>query len=209
MNNDLIDDLAYVKTLAEEGRDTPLVGGFMYVLWGSLFSVAAFIVYAHDLGWLGSAPSLGFAPWIAAFVIGWGASMFVGRRNGAKPGASTLGNKTANATWFAVGIFMTTFWFSLFFVHDNFTHMGVPPYFLFNLMFPIAFGIYAIAFFATATASRSGWLRWIGLAAILFSCLTLALMGSMHQILAGAIGTLICAVFPGVILMRQEPNQIV
>ena len=39
--DDISDDLAYVKALAEEGRDTPLVGGIMYVIWGCLIGAAA------------------------------------------------------------------------------------------------------------------------------------------------------------------------
>ena len=69
---------------------------------------------------------------------------------------------------------------------------------------------YSVASSAEATISlgRES-LIWIGLAAIFFSCVSLMLMGSMHQTLAGAIGTLVCAVLPGVILMRREPNRIV
>lgn len=209
MDSNLQDDLAYVKALAEEGRDTPLVSGVYYALWGGLIGAAALISYAHGLGFMEDARILGYAPFIAAFAIGWIASFAIGRRTGAKPGATTLGNKTASAVWMGVGVFLTAFWCSLFVVHDNFTDAGVPEWFLFNLMFPVSFGVYGVAFYATATAARVGWLRWFALAAWGMTIVTLLLMGSMHQVLAGGIGTLLCAFVPGVLLMRGEPREIV
>ena len=45
MNPDLASELAYVRSLAEEGRDAPLVSGVYYLLWGGLMTVAALIVF--------------------------------------------------------------------------------------------------------------------------------------------------------------------
>ena len=209
MTDDIRDDLAYVKALAEEGRDTPLVGGVYYVLWGSLIALASAFVYAQalklvDVGGLGW-----YVPWIAVFVIGWAASIALGRRTGAKPGAATLGNRTAGAVWFAVGVFMTGFWFTLMIVHDNFISLGVPPNFLFSLMFPIGFGLYGVAFYATAAAGRLSWLKWCAVAAWICSALALSLMATAHQLLVGAIGSLVCVVLPGLIMMRGEPSEVV
>ena len=94
-------------------------------------------------------------------------------------------------------------------MHDNFTGAGVPPYLLFNLMFPVAFGLFGVAFFATATAARADWLRYIAIAAWGFAIATLALLTSAHQLLVSAIGVFVCSVVPGFILMRGEPSEIV
>lgn len=209
MTDDIRDDLAYVKALAEEGRDTPLVGGVLYVIWGGLIGLVALLAYGEDVGVIPFNAFGGIAPWVVAIAIGWALSMYLGRRTGAKPGASTIGNRTATAVWFSVGVFMTLFWITLIFVHDNFTAIGVPPGFLFGLMFPMAFGLYGVAFFATATAARAGWLRWIAFAAWICAGLSLALMNNVHQLLIGGVGSFICAVLPGVILMRGEPSEIV
>ncbi|MEM8770310.1 MAG: hypothetical protein AAGD92_01555 [Pseudomonadota bacterium] len=206
---DLASDLAYVKALAEEGRDTPLVGGIYYVIWGGLVGAAALLVYLHDVGVLSSIPTLGYSPFLIAFIAGWIGSFTIGSRADRKPGARTLGNRTASAVWFAVGICLTGFWLTLMVVHDNFQNAGVPPYFLFNLMFPVAFGFYGVAFYATATAGRVGWLRIIALGALVFAALSLAFMGSVHQTLVGAMGSLCCALLPGLILMRGEPSEVV
>lgn len=207
--DDISDDLAYVKALAEEGRDTPLVGGIMYVIWGGLIGVAGLSVYAHAMQWINLGSAAGFGPWLAAGGIGWVLSIVLGRRASRKPGAATLGNKTAMSVWFSVGMFITGFWFVLIAVHGNFTEYGVPRYFLFGLMFPMFFGLYGVALFATATAARAPWLKWAAALSWIFSGASMALMASPHQMLVAVIGCLVCVVAPGLILMRNEPSEIV
>lgn len=208
-SEDLASELAYVRSLAEEGATAPLLGGFYYVLWGGLMGLASLIVYAFAAGLLPAVPAGFFAPWIVAGVIGWVLSFAWGRKLDGKPGALTLGNKTAQSVWLAVGLFMTVLWFGLLFVHDDFTQYGVPDYFLFSFMFPVAFGVYGVAFFATATASKLPWLRWCAYLSWGFSVLSLFLLGSAHQLLAGGVGCFLTAVLPGVLLMRREPGNIV
>lgn len=207
--DDISDDLAYVKALAKEGRDTPLVGGIMYVIWGGLIGAAGLIVYAHAMHWINLGPAAGFAPWLTALVIGWVLSIVLGRRTSRKPGAATLGNKTATAVWFSVGVFITGFWFVLMVVHDNFQAVGIPPYFLFGLMFPMFFGLYGVALYATATAARATWLRWFAALSWIMSAVSMILMASPHQMLVGVIGCFIGVAAPGLILMRNEPSEIV
>jgi len=206
---DIASDLAYVKALAEEGRDTPLVNGVFYVIWGGLIGATALIVYSDLMGWIALGAASGMAPWIIAIAAGWALSMVFGRRAHAKSGAATLGNKTAGAVWFAVGLFVTGFWIALMFVHDNFSALGVPAYFLFNLMFPISFGLFGVAFFATAAAARAAWMRYFAFASWGFSIACLFLMSSVHQPLVAGVGVLSCAFLPGVILMRKEPSDVV
>jgi hypothetical protein len=206
---ELASDLAYVRSLAEEGATAPLVGGFYYVLWGGLMGLAALIVYVFALDLL-PVGRLGFLlPWMIAGAAGWIFSFAWGRGAAVKPGAMTLGNKTARSVWFAVGVFMTLLWLTFMIVHDNYAALGVPRYFLFSLMFPIAFGVYGVAFFATATAAKLEWLRWYAYLAWAFCVLCLFLLDSAHQFLAGGIGCFVTAALPGALLMQREPRNIV
>jgi len=209
MNNQLKDDFEFVKTLAQEGHDTPLVSGAYYLLWGGLMGLAAFLSYADDIQLVNLGRYAGVWPWVTAISAGWIISFLMGPKTGAKPGASTLGNKTARAVWFSVGIFTSLFWVTLMFVHDDFSALGVPDYFLFGLMFPLAFGAFGVAFYSTATASRTPWLRWFGFAAWGFSSVSLAMMANPHHMLICSIGVLVCAALPGYLLMRNEAAEIV
>lgn len=208
MDDKLKDDLAYVRALAEEGRDTPLTNGLFYVIWGVLIGGAALVTYLSAIGVFGGF-SVGIWLWVGVIAAGWILCFTVGKRVGGKPGVSTLGNRTARSVWMGVGIFVTSYWLTMLLAHDNYTAYGVPPYFLFNLMFPIAFGAFGVAFFATATAGRLDWMRWFALAAWGFSAGSLFLLGSATQALVSALGCFVCAVVPGVLLMRGEPSDIV
>lgn len=206
---DLADDLAYVRSLAEEGRNAPLVGGFFYMLWGGLLGLAALTVYLDGVGALDLGAFAGRAPWIGAVALGWALSLTVGRSAHRKPGAATVGNRTAMSVWFAVGVFLTAFWLTLIAVHDNYVDAGLRPHFIFGLMFPVGFGLYGVAFYATSVAARIGWLKFVAVAALGFSMLSLFFLDSVHLYLIAAIGSFFCAFLPGVILMRCEPSTLV
>jgi hypothetical protein len=209
-DENLASEVAYVKSLAEEGRNAPLVGGVLYLIWGIVIGVAAFATWLRAASIVPLPDFVGGAAfWIAALAIGWGLCFFLGPRIRAKPGALTIGNRTAMSTWFGVGVFMLIYWFTLLLLRDKFTADGVTPHTLFGTMFPIAFGVYGIAFYATATAARLEWMRGFAVAAWIFSVASLYYFADDRQLLVAAVGSVICAVLPGLLLMRREPNDIV
>lgn len=209
-NDDLAREIAYVKTLAEEGRSAPLVGGVLYVIWGAVIGVAAFVTWLRAADLVPLPEFIGGAAfWAVAIALGWGLSFSLGPRIGAKPGALTIGNKTAMSAWLGVGVFLLIYWLALLALHDNFTSDGVRPYALFSTMFPVAFGVYGIAFFATATAAQLDWMRGFAIAAWVFSVSSLYYFGDDRQLLVAAVGSLVCAFLPGLLLMRREPSEIV
>lgn len=208
-NADLAGEIAYVKTLAEEGRNAPLVGGVLYVIWGAAIGIAALLSYFQYSGAIALPFVGGIWFWVAALGVGWAASFTIGRSAGAKPGALTVGNKTASAAWFAIGVFMSAFWVAAMLFQGRFRSVGIEPTLIFGLMFPIAYGLYGIAFYATAVAARLDWMRGFAAAAWVFSIASLYFIGDTKQFLVGAAGSLVCAIFPGVLLMRREPSDIV
>jgi hypothetical protein len=205
----LASEVAYVKALAEEGRNAPLVGGVHYVIWGVLMALAALGSYATVAGAIALPFVGGLWFWGAAFVAGWVLSFIIGAKSGARPGALTVGNKTARAAWIAVGVFMSLFWISAMIFQSRLNAAGFEGRFLYGLMFPIAFGLYGIAFFATSVAARLDWMRGFAVASWIFSVAALYFIGDARQFLVGAAGSLVCAALPGALLMRREPSEIV
>ena len=204
---DLAGELAYVKTLAEEGRNAPLVGGAIYLIWGVVIAAASLLNYFAFTGALSLPFFGGLWFWVAAFAAGWGSSIAYGARRRGAPGALTIGNKTASAAWLAVGLFLSIFWIAAMAFRGHFTSVGIEPGYVFGLIFPIAFGAYGIAFFATAVAARLDWMRGFAGAAWIFSIAALYFIGDEKQFLIGAAGSLVCAALPGVLLMRREPSD--
>lgn len=209
-SEDIASEIAYVKSLAEEGRNAPLVGGVLYLIWGIVIGVGAFATWLRAASIVPFPDFVGGAAfWIAALAIGWGLSFFLGPKIRLKPGAMTIGNRTAMSAWFGVGVFLLIYWVALLLLHDKFTADGVKPFALFGTMFPVAFGVYGIAFYATATAARLDWMRGFAVAAWIFSFASLYYFADDRQLLVAAAGSVICAVLPGVLLMRREPGEIV
>lgn len=213
MTNSLKDalagEVAYVKALAEEGRNAPLVGGVLYVIWGAAMGISALATWASASGVVALPFVGGLWFWVASFVIGWAASFIIGGKTMTKPGALTVGNKTARAAWIAVGIFMSLFWVAAMVFQGRLAAAGFEGRFLFGLMFPVAFGLYGIAFFATAVAARLDWMRGFAIASWVFSVAALYFIGDARQFLVGAAGSLLCAALPGLLMMRREPSEIV
>lgn len=207
--SEIASELAYVRALAEEGRFAPLLGGRIYVLWGSLMALAAFATWLDAIGVAGFENVAGWTIWLAAGAVGWGVSFLFSARARRMPGAATVGNRTARAAWLAVGLFVSLFFATLMLVHDDYVGVGLPRYFLFSLMFPVAFGLYGVAFFATAAAARATWFRYVAILAWGFSIGGMFLLASPHQMLLAAAGSVCCAVLPGAALMRGEPRDIV
>ncbi len=206
---DLASDLAYVRSLAEEGAHAPLVSGRYFVVWGGLMAAASLLVYLNAVGVTNFGNAGFMAPWFVALAAGWIVSYVMRKDVSGKPGAATLGNKTAGSVWYAVGLFMTFFFGALLFAHGNYESLGIPEYFLFSFLYPIGFGLYGVSFWATSTAARVSWLKYFALASWAFSGLLLFFLATSHLFLIGALGLAVCALTPGIILMRREPAMIV
>lgn len=207
---DLASEMAFVKTLAGESRNAPLAGGALYAIWGAVIGTAAF------LSWLRSAEVMalpGFVGglwfWAAALAVGCGLSFLLGPKIAAKPGAPAVGSKTEMSVWFGAGIFMLIYWLSIVVLHDNFEAAGVKPYALFGTMFPVAFGVYGVALHTTAIAGRLDWMRGFVVAAWIFSVASFYYFGEAKQLLVASVGSFVCAAFPGLILMRLGPSDVV
>lgn len=209
LNEALAGEVAYVKALAEEGRNAPLVGGVLYVIWGVLMGLASLGTWAVAAGVMVVPFVGGLWFWVAAIAAGWGASFVFGARSTAKPGALTVGNKTARAAWISVGAFMSLFWIAAMLFQGRLSAAGFEARFLYGLMFPLAFGLYGIAFFATSVAARLDFMRGFAVASWLFAVAALYFIGDPRQFLIGAAGSFLCAGLPGLLLMRREPSETV
>ncbi|MCI5045198.1 MAG: hypothetical protein MRY72_10920 [Aquisalinus sp.] len=201
------DDLAYVRAIAEEGRNVPLVGGSSFVVWGSIIGTTALIQFFMSLGVLPAINML--VLWSAAFVLGWTIGSFVSRRSKNAPGASSIGNRIVGATWGACGIFISLYWLSLMSAFFLYRSDPAPVGFLFATMFPVVFGIYGIAFFVTSIAANQGWYRWVSVGSWIISViLILTLMSDTMMLLAG-LGTYAVVLAPGIVMLKNQPSDIV
>lgn len=203
--DDLLDDLAYARALAEEGRNAPLIGGAYLVLFGVLLCASYALHWAIFTGRIEAlAPGhVGFV-WIGFAVAAAIGMLALNSRVRSKPGGSTTANRVDARVWRGVGITISVVAVGILtqaILSGDFANA--------NAIMAAGFGLYGLALYVTAGISGQRWLGWI---AALAWAASAALWFSMAESWAYLIASAACLVVlagPGLVLMRREPAAIV
>jgi hypothetical protein len=145
----LRDDIAFLRTLAEQGRSGPLVGGSVLLVSGLSFGSASLAVWADATWKLSHSAWTIPGVWIAALIIFmsylFGSKVMQTRSGGA---SKALGMAWSGAGWaiFSVGLSLV-----VMAVH------GKDPYVAAAFM-PFILAIYGSAWFLAAALSGARWL---------------------------------------------------
>ena len=204
------DDLAFVKSVIEEGRTLPTRGGRFAVLWGTYAAVASI------LHWMVVVDIFALGQWaIPVIWFGGGAlagfiSALMQRQLKAKGGTMTMGSAVERTVWTVSGLFFFLFAFGLFMITTleaaGVTHRLPYPSLGFAFFPPVAFGIYAIAQATAARAARRKAYSAAVIACFAFMLATLALVGTHYQLLVSGVGIIAVLVIPGMALLRAEKS---
>lgn len=202
---DLAEDLAYVRTIAEEGRHAPLLGGSYLVFWGLLDGIAWIVQWLllHDL--LVVDPSWHFAVLWAAYGVLAGVGMAVlGARVRELPGRSSLGNRVESAAWTGAG------WGIGAVAFGAIGHMILTGNTLaVDVIVPAAFALFGAALMVTGIVSRERWLAAYAALSYSLAFLLSLFLREDWLYLAGAAGAFIVLLVPGLMLLRKEPSTTV
>ena len=202
-------DLAYVRAVAEEGRNAPLTGGLMFVWWGSVIAIGALLQYVSDMGWV-AFPISTIARWLCVFALGWGLGHFVFVKKVSKiPGSSTFGNQTATAAWVGVGIFMTVYFLSLVGAYFVMGENNRVIAYMFASLFPVTFGLYGVTYLVTSVAVNQSWMRAVSGVSFFFMVLMVFSITTPHNMLLAMFGVIAVAILPGLKMMKDQPSEIV
>lgn len=199
---ELLQDLSYARTLAEEGRRAPLIGGAYLVMFGVLLAVAYSAQYAALTGQIPRGV-IGFI-W-----LGFGAAALVGSfllrgRTKALPGASSISNRADRTVWHAVA------WAILFVVAGAIARgIAYDSYDATSAIMPAGFGLYGVALYSTATMSGHMWLRAFAWLAWALSATMWLFLGEPWAYIVAAVGSILVLLVPGVVMMRAEPSKVV
>lgn len=200
---DLLADLAYARTVAEEGRRAPLLGGAYLIFWGVLNALAFTAHWAILDGRL-PVDQWGFAYlWAGYGVIAALGMTLLRLRTRAKPGLTTIGARAERAVWMGAAAAI------LAIVLGSIARMATTgdvtaP----NAIFGVAFALYGMALFAVATLAEQKWMRafgWLSVS-VAFSLCLFANEPWAYLIAAG--GSLLVLAAPGIVLLKNEPAAI-
>lgn len=202
---EMLDDLAYARALAEEGRHAPLLGGAYLVFWGLLNLTAYLLHWGLQTENLPRFDGMGFAVlWVAyGLVAGVGMALLI-RRIRDKPGKSATGVRAERAIWSGVGIAM----FAI--VLGCLGRMALNgDASAANAIMGPAFAFFGLALTTIAVMAGEKWLWNFALLSFVASfALNLFANEPWAYLLAAAASVAVLAV-PGVILLRREPQPIV
>ncbi len=193
-------DIAFIRDLAEQGRNTaPLNGPFLIV--------AAVIFGSANLGqWALAAGHLDVSPWAPLWLwIGaaaaFGLSLVVlTRRYVAKPGAGSLVNKSIGAAWTAVGFGIFAVWLAFMgigFKTGDWAMMWAMP--------SLVFAAYGSAWFVAGEMTGRTWMKGTAVLSYAGAAALGLFIGNAAIYLVFAVLILLVALIPGIVLTRQEP----
>ncbi len=202
---DIAKDLEYMRTLAEEGTQAPLLGGRFSLMWGTLVAfacLAEWLILSHRVSW--GPDKIGLI-WLAIGVFGGALSVILARSMRGKPGFGSIGNRTSKTVWSVGGFAIFVYVMAMVAA----AVMGKAVASDFDTIMPMAFCVYGIAYFTSGNLSGNGAMKAVAALAFLAALATGALMHQPVAYLAAAIFVVLTAVLPGAWLMRQEPAALV
>lgn len=199
--SELLEDIAYVRTLAEEGRAAPLLGGAYLLGWGLLTAVAWVGHY-----WIAtqSSPQYLGLWWMGFGVCAITMMAVLNRRLRGKPGMSSIGNRAERAVFKGVGLAFAAITIGSLLRMMVFQEWTAP-----NVIAPTAITLYGLALVAISRMSGQRMLEGFGGLALLISFAMHVLMHQPYTYLIGAGAILLTVALPGAILLRREPSTVV
>jgi hypothetical protein len=198
------DDIAYMKALAQEGRQAPLLGGRILIAAGLIFGLASIVAYGIDSGILAVPPVAYAILWGGAMLVFFAVLMIQIRRTDCKPGAQSAANRAAGAGWMGVGLGIFVMSLSMGVIGWK-VQSEIP-----SLIFPsLIFALYGSGWAVSATMSDQKWQWRLAIACWVAAPLIAFLTGSPLMWLAYAAGLFAFALLPGFLLVRQEPSEVI
>lgn len=198
------DDIAFMRALAEEGRQAPLLGGSMLVSAGGIFGTAALLQWAILAKILRVPSAALLVVWIIAFALHIIMINVLKQGMNAKPGAGSSGNRAMRNAWMGVGWGCFVIFFALGVASWKTRDIN-----LINFSPSIVLSLYGAAWSVAAAMSRATWLKFVAVASFVGAVMMAVLMGSTWIWLAYAAALYLLAMVPGLVLLRQEPSDIV
>lgn len=199
----LRDDIRYMKNLADDGANGPLLGGSILVAAGLIFGTASIVEWMMSTGMVSDAGGIGHLYlWGAAGVVFTLALIVLIRRQKTRAGVMSPSNRASGNAWMGVGLAIFSLSVAITALIYK-TGSDVPA-----LIFPsLIFALYGTGWAVSAAMSGQKWLWWPAFGGWIAAPLVALFAGTHEMWLVYAAGIVLLALLPGAILMRREPAE--
>lgn len=198
-------ELDYLKSLADAGKKTPLVGGAYGVMWGALYTPPPLILYAVYKGAFSLPAWMLPVLFLIPLPIGLVGNVVLGRQVSKAPGAQSFANKVSGAVWGAAGLAMFVV-FGGAFATEFLLDTGANQAAHWGGAMAVLFAVYGVAYATTAFASGFKGQALFGVLSFVAAAAMLAFMGRVEQLLVFGLALPMVSVLPGLIMMAQAPK---
>ncbi len=200
--DDVLQDVAYARALAEEGRRAPLIGGAYLIFFGVLL-VAAYL--AHWAIWTGALPVadptyVGFV-WLAFGVIAGLGVAALRRRTRQMPGSASVSNQVDRHVWQGVSLGILIVVLATVSRSILLDDYAAP-----NAIMAVGFCLYGLALYVSARMSDERWLNGFAFLAWIASGLLFFFLNEPVSYLLAASAAAAVLIIPGVMLIQREPK---
>lgn len=196
------DDIAFMRALAEEGSQVPMLGGGISAAAGLIFGLASVLHWMVQAGILRVNQWVFLGIWVGAGVLFGIACGILIKRTRSQAGANSSVNKATGSAWSSVGFAIFTTFLGMLAI--AWVTKSEQVFYIFPVMI---LALYGAAWSVAADMSGRGWIRVVALASFAGAVLMGLLTNHPMQMLAYAGALLLLAFVPGLILMRQEPSD--
>jgi hypothetical protein len=199
---EMLQDLAYARTLAEEGRHAPLIGGGYLVLFGVLLAIAYSAQWAVLASFIPNI-AIGFI-WMSFGLLAFIGCFILGMRVRTLPGGASMANRADRSVWqgVAIGIICVV---AGTIIRGVVTDDMTAP----NAIMAAGFGMYGIALFTAGSVSSQKWLQTFAWIAWAVSAGLWYFLNDAWAYLLAAAAAVVVLIIPGVMLLRREPSTTV
>lgn len=189
------EDLSYLRSLAEAGRDAPLTAGPYLVAGGGWFGAASLLIGLRDIGYLALQAGA-----IAALMLGATAGFFVTlyllvRRDSRH--VPNMANRVVGAAWSAAG-----FGIFAFFVAVAIVAARSGNGFIMNSIALAVLTLYGAAWQLTGAVTGQRWMTGVTILTFASLLIVAAAVGTPYAWIAYAVALALSAVVPGLYLVR-------
>ena len=200
----IIDDLNFARKIAEDGADTPLLGGRIGLMWGILLVPTLLFTGFVNMGSIDfPKQNIGFI-WMSFGIIGGILTAVLGRSLDKKPGVHSLSNRIDQATWAGTTLLMFTFAIATAYA----VVVTGKPYWLYDVILALAFGTYIVNYFVLAQITRQKSLYIPMAIALALTVYMMLNLGKPHIYVVAAIGVLATVVIPSFLALKNEPKNV-